>query len=69
MITVSVNSQETQSSAYITLLYAELRKIAAGYLKRDRPGNTLQPTALVHETSTVEDRFQLIWLAFQILPW
>lgn len=30
-------------------VYAELRKIADGYLKRERSGHTLQPTALVHE--------------------
>jgi RNA polymerase sigma-70 factor (ECF subfamily) len=29
--------------------YSELRRIAASYLRRDRPGITLQPTALVHE--------------------
>ena len=28
---------------------AELRRIAAGLLRRERPGHTLQPTALVHE--------------------
>src|ERR1022692_2032230 len=31
------------------LIYSELRKLAASYLSRDRPGHTLQPTALVHE--------------------
>jgi RNA polymerase sigma factor (TIGR02999 family) len=31
------------------LVYAELRKVAAGYLKSERPDHTLQPTALVHE--------------------
>jgi RNA polymerase sigma factor (TIGR02999 family) len=30
-------------------VYAELRKRAAAYLRRERPGHTLQPTALVHE--------------------
>lgn len=29
--------------------YAELRSLAAGYLRGERPGHTLQPTALVHE--------------------
>jgi RNA polymerase sigma factor (TIGR02999 family) len=33
----------------IPLVYAELRKIADGHLRRERPGHTLQPTALVHE--------------------
>jgi RNA polymerase sigma factor (TIGR02999 family) len=30
-------------------LYAELRNIAAAYLRRERGGHTLQPTALVNE--------------------
>ncbi len=29
--------------------YAELRSLAASYLRGERPGHTLQPTALVHE--------------------
>ena len=33
----------------IPLVYNELRKIADGYLRRERQGHTLQPTALVHE--------------------
>jgi RNA polymerase sigma factor (TIGR02999 family) len=31
------------------LVYAELRRLAARYLRRERPGHSLQPTALVHE--------------------
>ena len=30
-------------------VYAELRRVAAAYLRRERPGQTLQPTALVNE--------------------
>src|SRR5687768_5684725 len=33
----------------LPLVYAELRRCAAGYLKRERADHTLQPTALVHE--------------------
>jgi RNA polymerase sigma factor (TIGR02999 family) len=33
----------------ITLVYPELRAIAARYITRERPGHTLQPTALVNE--------------------
>jgi len=33
----------------IPLVYSELRKIADGHLRNERPGHTLQPTALVHE--------------------
>jgi RNA polymerase sigma factor (TIGR02999 family) len=31
------------------LVYAELRRLAQGYLRNERPGHTLQPTALVAE--------------------
>jgi RNA polymerase sigma factor (TIGR02999 family) len=33
----------------LPIVYQELRRLAAGYLGRERPGYTLQPTALVHE--------------------
>lgn len=33
----------------IPLVYDELRALACRYLRRERPGHTLQPTALVHE--------------------
>lgn len=33
----------------LPLVYSELRKLAGGYLKNERPDHTLQPTALVHE--------------------
>jgi RNA polymerase sigma factor (TIGR02999 family) len=33
----------------LPLVYDELRRLAAGYLRRERPDHTLQPTALVHE--------------------
>jgi RNA polymerase sigma-70 factor (ECF subfamily) len=31
------------------LVYTELRRLASRYLRRERPGHTLQTTALVHE--------------------
>ena len=33
----------------IPLVYSELQRLARGYLRNERPGHTLQPTALVHE--------------------
>ncbi len=33
----------------VPLVYEQLRKRAAAYLRRERPGHTLQPTALVNE--------------------
>jgi RNA polymerase sigma-70 factor, ECF subfamily len=35
--------------ALTPLVYRELRKLAASYLRKERLGHTLQPTALVHE--------------------
>jgi RNA polymerase sigma-70 factor, ECF subfamily len=31
------------------LVYSELRRLADGYMRRERPDHTLQPTALIHE--------------------
>jgi DNA-directed RNA polymerase specialized sigma24 family protein len=33
----------------LPLIYRELRRIAANQMRDERPGHTLQPTALVHE--------------------
>ena len=37
-------------SALFSIVYDELRQVAAAALRRERPEHTLQPTALVHET-------------------
>jgi RNA polymerase sigma factor (TIGR02999 family) len=58
------------------LLYDELRAMAAGHLRRERPDHTLQPTALVHEAylrllprkeASVEDRAQFLSVAAQAI--
>jgi RNA polymerase sigma factor (TIGR02999 family) len=33
----------------LPVVYQELRRVAAGYLRREKPGQTLQASALVHE--------------------
>jgi RNA polymerase sigma factor (TIGR02999 family) len=45
-------------SALLPAIYDELRRLAARKLARERPGHTLQPTALVHEA----------WLRLQESP-
>jgi RNA polymerase sigma factor (TIGR02999 family) len=45
---VKQGSREAQSEL-ILLVYQDLRRIAQSYLNRERPGQTLQATALVHE--------------------
>jgi RNA polymerase sigma factor (TIGR02999 family) len=41
-------SREAADAASIAV-YDELRRLAAAYMRRERPGQTLQATALVHE--------------------
>src|SRR5271165_1099025 len=43
------SDRQSAVEALTPIVYAELRKIAAGYMRRQHPGHTLQPTALVHE--------------------
>lgn len=42
-------AQQRDVDAIVPFVYDELRRLAAAYLRRESPGNTLQPTALVHE--------------------
>ncbi|BCU78089.1 ECF-type sigma factor [Luteolibacter sp. LG18] len=44
----TANDQQV-AAELLPLLYDELRMLAGGYLSREAPGQTLQPTALVHE--------------------
>ena len=43
------NGNDSAREALLPLVYDDLRRIARSYLRRERPGHTLQPTALVHE--------------------
>jgi RNA polymerase sigma-70 factor, ECF subfamily len=40
---------EGATSKLIPLVYEELRRLAGGYMRRERSDHTLQPTPLVHE--------------------
>jgi len=44
-----MGSTTPDPSSLMPLVYDELRRIAAGYIRRERPGQTLQATALVNE--------------------
>jgi RNA polymerase sigma factor (TIGR02999 family) len=37
------------ADALLPVVYEELRRLAAAKMAREQPGNTLQPTALIHE--------------------
>ena len=46
----------------VAAVYPELRAIAASYLRRERPGHTLQPTALVNEAyMRLVDQRRVTW--------
>ena len=43
------NGDQKALDKLMPLVYSELRRLAGNYLRRERPGHTLQPTALVNE--------------------
>ena len=43
------NGDEQALNQLTPIVYKELRKLAAAYLRKEQQGHTLQPTALVHE--------------------
>lgn len=43
------NGESAAAAELLPLVYAELRRLAAAKMSREKPGHTLQPTALVHE--------------------
>ncbi|HEY4355008.1 MAG TPA: ECF-type sigma factor [Acidobacteriaceae bacterium] len=43
------NSPKAQLDAMIPQVYGELHRLAFAYLRSERPGHTLQPTALINE--------------------
>jgi RNA polymerase sigma factor (TIGR02999 family) len=44
------------------MVYADLRRVAAGYMRREAAGHALQPTALVHEAYVrLIDQKQVKW--------
>lgn len=46
----------------MAVVYQELRRRAAVQLRRERPGHTLQPTALVHEAYLrLVDQGRVVW--------
>lgn len=66
----------SSASELMPFVYDELRKVAAHYSRSERPGHTLQPTALVHEaylklvdisSVTWQDRAHFFAVAAQIM--
>ncbi len=49
LLTEIGRGDERAADRLLPCLYEELRELAEGYLRRERPDHILQPTALVHE--------------------
>jgi RNA polymerase sigma factor (TIGR02999 family) len=49
LLTELTKGNEEAASKLIPLVYTELRRLASGYMRRERSDHTLQATALVHE--------------------
>jgi RNA polymerase sigma factor (TIGR02999 family) len=56
------NRENDASARLAAALYPELRRLAGGLMRRERPGHTLQPTALVGEAFLrLVDQSQVEW--------
>lgn len=49
ILTAIVDGNAAAADELLPLVYQELRKLAAAKLSREKPGQTIQPTVLVHE--------------------
>src|SRR6202050_2862357 len=49
LLTKLTKGNEEAASKLIPLVYSEMRRLAAAYMRRERSDHTLQPTALVNE--------------------
>lgn len=70
------NGDEQAPAGLMPLVYDELRRLARGYLQRERPDHTLQATGLVHEaylrlvdqrTATWQNRAHFLAVAAQVM--
>jgi RNA polymerase sigma-70 factor, ECF subfamily len=70
------SDRQSAVEALTPIVYAELHKIAAAYLRRQRPDHTLQPTALIHEaylrlvrqeSADIQDRSHFYALAARMM--
>lgn len=59
----AINDGESGArEALVPVVYAELRVLAESYMRKERPGHTLQPTALVNEAwMKLADQTRVEW--------
>jgi RNA polymerase sigma-70 factor (ECF subfamily) len=57
-----MKADERAASELVALVYGELRRIAASYMRSERSTHTLQPTALIHEAwMRMADQTRVDW--------
>ncbi|HVT91847.1 MAG TPA: sigma-70 family RNA polymerase sigma factor [Bryobacteraceae bacterium] len=62
LLVASSHGDRRATDQLMPLVYDELRRLAQSYLQRERPGHTLQGTALVHEAYLrLIDQKQVKW--------
>ena len=63
ILTAIENGDSSAANELLPIVYQELRKLAAAKLSKEKPGQTLQPTILVHEAYVrlVEGNQQQQW--------
>ena len=49
LLSALASGSPTAAEKLMPLVYSELKRVARAYMQRERPGHTLQTTALVHE--------------------
>ena len=76
LLAVLRDADPAATSTLVPVLYADLRRLARSLLSRERPGHTLQATALVHEVylrlipqadATPVDRARFIGIAARVM--
>lgn len=53
------------AEALLPVIYQELHRLAKAYMRRERPGHTLQPTALIHEAYLRLAKEEVDWTSRQ----
>jgi len=62
LLTAATVGDSKATEKLMPLVYTELRRLAAHYLRGERPDHTLQPTALVHEAYLqLVDQTEMRW--------
>lgn len=58
----SVNGRHQGRDELVETVYKELKRLAQSYMRRERFGHTLQPTALVHEAYLrLTEQEEIVW--------